>query len=424
MKDSTIFWIFWLTFVSIHHNQLQYTNAIAVIKQQHQQLEQFQQIHKTAAISAATSSALLKKRQQQKSQQKQQQQQEKLLKGIATTTAKEVIGDVIVDSDDGDLKENTEKNVEKNILAKAINTKQRKNAIKTAAKTIITTTTSPKATSVAASSMKLFMQQLLKQHEETIHKFNDTGGVESGLTDDYDVDDNDDLDSLEILSKEIKNIVKMPIKTQNKNRNINNHQQQPEQNNLINDFKENLQNLLKSNVSNNLQHIKLQPEFNEEYVSSATSSTIKRAAIMLPTQKANTITTKTTTLPPSFYFVTPTSATKTTAAAASANTTTTTQQESRFNSHSTPVERRHIIPEKLQYTREIFIKQGRLMGIKRNFPPSSGLRAVDQYLGLPYAEAPVGSRRFMPPGKFCLLVAFTSTRNSGLVQKLFSVVTF
>ncbi|XP_054091848.1 uncharacterized protein LOC105219933 isoform X2 [Zeugodacus cucurbitae] len=61
-------------------------------------------------------------------------------------------------------------------------------------------------------------------------------------------------------------------------------------------------------------------------------------------------------------------------------------------------ERRHIVPEKLQYTKEIRMKQGRLMGITRHFHPSTGLRDVDQYLGLPYAEAPVGSRRFMPPG--------------------------
>ncbi|XP_054746996.1 uncharacterized protein LOC129252881 [Anastrepha obliqua] len=61
-------------------------------------------------------------------------------------------------------------------------------------------------------------------------------------------------------------------------------------------------------------------------------------------------------------------------------------------------ERRHIVPEKLQYTKELNIKQGRLMGITRNFQSSTGLRDVDQYLGLPYAEAPVGSRRFMPPG--------------------------
>lgn len=54
--------------------------------------------------------------------------------------------------------------------------------------------------------------------------------------------------------------------------------------------------------------------------------------------------------------------------------------------------------EKLLYTKEIFIKQGRIKGIIRNFHPQTGLKDVDQYLGIPYAEAPTGSRRFMPPG--------------------------
>lgn len=60
--------------------------------------------------------------------------------------------------------------------------------------------------------------------------------------------------------------------------------------------------------------------------------------------------------------------------------------------------RRHVVPDKLQYTKEIQVKQGRLMGITRRFQVTSGLRQVDQFLGLPYAEAPTGSRRFMPPG--------------------------
>lgn len=61
--------------------------------------------------------------------------------------------------------------------------------------------------------------------------------------------------------------------------------------------------------------------------------------------------------------------------------------------------RRHVVPDKLQYTKEIQIKQGRLMGITRRFQVTSGLGEVDQYLGIPYAEAPIGSRRFMPPGE-------------------------
>lgn len=62
-------------------------------------------------------------------------------------------------------------------------------------------------------------------------------------------------------------------------------------------------------------------------------------------------------------------------------------------------ERRHVVPDKLQYTQEIQVKQGRLMGITRRFQVTSGLRQVDQFLGLPYAEAPTGNRRFMPPGE-------------------------
>ncbi|XP_037820932.1 neuroligin-3-like isoform X2 [Lucilia sericata] len=169
-----------------------------------------------------------------------------------------------------------------------------------------------------------------------------------------------------------------------------------EKDSLIKDFKENLQNLLKSS---NISDIKLQPQFNEEYVSTATTATIKRAAIMLQPQSttsAATTPTTSTTMPP-LEFISPTSGASA-AGPASTTATTTNKDYNIFYAHSTPVERRHIIPEKLQYTREIYIKQGRLMGIKRNFQPSSGLRAVDQYLGLPYAEAPVGSRRFMPPG--------------------------
>uniref|UniRef100_W8BHI7 Neuroligin-3 n=1 Tax=Ceratitis capitata TaxID=7213 RepID=W8BHI7_CERCA len=80
----------------------------------------------------------------------------------------------------------------------------------------------------------------------------------------------------------------------------------------------------------------------------------------------------------------------------SSNNKINTQSKTNKATHSN--ERRHIVPEKLQYTKEIRMKQGRLMGITRNFHSSTGLRDVDQYLGLPYAEAPVGSRRFMPPG--------------------------
>lgn len=50
-----------------------------------------------------------------------------------------------------------------------------------------------------------------------------------------------------------------------------------------------------------------------------------------------------------------------------------------------------------RYTREVQIKQGRIVGIVREMSSKLRLKNVDQYLGIPYAEAPVDSRRFMPP---------------------------
>lgn len=52
----------------------------------------------------------------------------------------------------------------------------------------------------------------------------------------------------------------------------------------------------------------------------------------------------------------------------------------------------------VEFTPEILIKQGRLRGTVRSMHSQSGLRSVHQFLGIPYAAAPVGSGRFMPPG--------------------------
>jgi Carboxylesterase family len=50
-----------------------------------------------------------------------------------------------------------------------------------------------------------------------------------------------------------------------------------------------------------------------------------------------------------------------------------------------------------RYTREVHIKQGQIVGTVREMSAQMRLKNVDQFLGIPYAEAPVDSRRFMPP---------------------------
>lgn len=58
------------------------------------------------------------------------------------------------------------------------------------------------------------------------------------------------------------------------------------------------------------------------------------------------------------------------------------------------------LPSNVQFTKEIGIKQGRLKGIVRTMDPRTGLKNVRQYLGIPYAAAPIGNGRFMPPGSY------------------------
>lgn len=61
-------------------------------------------------------------------------------------------------------------------------------------------------------------------------------------------------------------------------------------------------------------------------------------------------------------------------------------------------------PPDLIYTKEIVTKQGRLKGFVRIMHPQTGLRNVDQYLGIPYAAAPIGNGRFMPPGNLHIYI--------------------
>jgi len=49
-------------------------------------------------------------------------------------------------------------------------------------------------------------------------------------------------------------------------------------------------------------------------------------------------------------------------------------------------------------TQDITIKQGKLFGQRLQSRTNPNLKAVEVYLGIPYAAPPTGSQRFMPPG--------------------------
>lgn len=75
------------------------------------------------------------------------------------------------------------------------------------------------------------------------------------------------------------------------------------------------------------------------------------------------------------------------------------QQQQQQQSPNHPHSSNHQDEPNVEYTKETLIKQGRLKGMVRVMHAQSGLHNVDQYLGIPYAAAPVGNGRFMPPGK-------------------------
>lgn len=69
-----------------------------------------------------------------------------------------------------------------------------------------------------------------------------------------------------------------------------------------------------------------------------------------------------------------------------------------------------------QLTKEVLIKQGSLKGVIRPMHPDTGLRNVRQYLGIPYAAAPIGNGRFMPPGLYTHSFIFELNNSISKVQ--------
>jgi hypothetical protein len=66
-------------------------------------------------------------------------------------------------------------------------------------------------------------------------------------------------------------------------------------------------------------------------------------------------------------------------------------------------------------TRQIEIKQGKLVGLRFQFTSNPHLKPVEVFLGIPYAAAPTGSQRFMPPGSPPQWMGVKSAHNFGPV---------
>lgn len=79
-----------------------------------------------------------------------------------------------------------------------------------------------------------------------------------------------------------------------------------------------------------------------------------------------------------------------------------------------PAMQQHMRREELNIvlTKEVLIKQGLLKGMVRVMHDQSGLKNVDQYLGIPYAAAPVGNGRFMPPGMYSIYILIMDAKVS------------
>uniref|UniRef100_A0A1I8PHR9 Carboxylesterase type B domain-containing protein n=1 Tax=Stomoxys calcitrans TaxID=35570 RepID=A0A1I8PHR9_STOCA len=346
-STTTTFWILCLTFVSIHHShhQLKYANGAAIV---------------TLPQPRPRADAIPQ------------------FRPLPEATTKEVIGDV----EQPDIATQSEGILQRRPPKEGA-------SVWSAAKTI------------KENSIKSILALQLK---EKTQKLNDTRGGGGGGDDTHRqgaiTTDNTPDSTMKLTA----------LKKQSENNQVyvKHFKQKIDGDYLSKDFKENLQQLLKSSDDNDNGNHKTQGTIaggsspsgssssinksqndNGYLMATSTSSTMKRAASSPATPQARTTS---MTHPFSSYGH----------GYGYGSATNTSFSNKGYGSakQQLPLQegRRHIVPEKLQYTEEITIKQGRLMGIRRNFHSSAGIRDVDQYLGIPYAEAPVGSRRFMPPG--------------------------